>query len=350
MSILQGLWFFVIGLLFAGFLLLEGFDFGVGMATRFVARDGDERATFMRAIGPHWDSNEVWLITAGGAMFAAFPLWYASLFSGYYILLFLVLVSLILRGVSFEFASHALTVRERGFWQWANFIGSLFAPFFLGMMLTSMIQGIPLDVNGDARPEFFGVVNWLSVVGGVAVVFFSFVHGLHFLSLKLGPVASRRMLNISEKLYWIAYPALVVFVLLAFLRTDFYRVRPISTWLITVIILAATICAHVAVTKKRGGFAFASSGITLMAIIAFIFNGLFPRVMIGTDPASSIMIEDAAASPYTMKIMTVVLCIFLPIMLAYFIWSYFIQRKRLVADDSDLAEVSRSTATAAVSK
>jgi cytochrome d ubiquinol oxidase subunit II len=149
MSFLEGLWFIVIALLFALFLALDGLDFGVGMATRFVAESDRERSLFMRAIGPHWDGNEVWLITAGGAMFAAFPLWYASLFSGYYILLFLVLVALILRGVSFEFAAHSLTDRERSVWQWANFVGSLFAPFFLGMMLTSLIQGVPMDKQGQ---------------------------------------------------------------------------------------------------------------------------------------------------------------------------------------------------------
>lgn len=329
MSFLQGLWFGVIGLLFAGFLLLEGFDFGVGLATRLVARDGEERAVFMRAVGPHWDGNEVWLITAGGAMFAAFPMWYASLFSGYYILLFLVLVGLILRGVSFEFASHAVSWRERDVWQWANFAGSLVAPFCLGMMLTSMIQGLPLDGAGDARPGFFDVFNWLSVVGGVAVVFFCFVHGLHFLSLKLGAGDSRRMLNVSSKLYWVAYPALLVFVVLAFFMTDFYRARPVSSWLVTVVIAAATVCGHVAAVRKRGGWAFACSGVTLMAVIAFIFNGLFPRVMIGDDPSTSIMIKDASASPYTLGIMTVVLCVLLPVMLAYFIWSYWVQRGRL---------------------
>lgn len=341
MSFLQLMWFCVIGLLFAGFLLFEGFDFGVGMATRFLARNGDERALFMRAVGPHWDGNEVWLITAGGAMFAAFPLWYASLFSGYYILLFLVLVSLILRGVSFEFASQALTDKERNIWQWVNFVGCLFAPFFLGMMLTSFIQGVPMDDKGNVWTGFFDVVNWLSIVGGIAVVFFCFLHGLHFLSLKLGPGDSRRMLNTSEKLYWIAYPALVVFVILAFFMTDFYKLRPVTSCMLTVVILAATICGHVSTVKKRGGFAFASSGITLMAVIAWIFNGIFPRVMVAEDPAKSMMITEASASPYTMKIMTIVLCIFLPIVLAYFVWSYFIQRKRLVSDDVSMTDLRK---------
>ncbi len=338
MSVLQGLWFFVIALLFAIFLVLDGLDFGVGMATRFIAEGDRDRQLYMRAIGPHWDGNEVWLITAGGAMFAAFPLWYASLFSGYYLLLFLVLVALILRGVSFEFAAHALSDRERGVWQWANFVGCVAAPFFLGMMLTSLIQGVPMDKTGNVWAGFFDVFNWLSVVGGIAVVFFCFVHGLHFLSLKLDANRSRHMLNATGKLYWIAYPALVVFVLLALFLTDFYRLRPVSTWLITVIILVATIVAHAAALTKHGGYAFIASGVTLAGIIAFIFNGMFPRVMIADNAAYDLLIKDASASPYTLDIMTVVLCVMLPIVLAYFIWSYALQRKRLSADGEEASQ------------
>ncbi|MCI1832747.1 MAG: cytochrome d ubiquinol oxidase subunit II [Bifidobacterium sp.] len=336
MSVLQGLWFFVIALLFALFLFLDGLDFGVGMATRWLADGDTDRRLYMRAIGPHWDGNEVWLITAGGAMFAAFPLWYASLFSGYYLLLFLVLVALILRGVSFEFSAHALTDRERNLWQWANFIGCVAAPFFLGMMLTSMIQGVPMDKSGNVWAGFFDVVNWLSVVGGVAVVFFCFVHGLHYLSLKLDDTRSRHMLNASRKLYWIAYPALIAFVLLAFFFTDFYRDRAVSSWLITVVILVATIVGHVAASTRHGGYAFVSSGVTLAAIIAFIFNGLFPRVMISSDGLHDLLIKDASASPNTLTIMTIVLCVLLPIVLFYFIWSYAIQRRRIT--DRSLAE------------
>ncbi|WEV72033.1 cytochrome d ubiquinol oxidase subunit II [Bifidobacterium sp. ESL0790] len=331
-NFLQLLWFFVIALVFAIFLFLDGIDFGVGMATRVLARNGDERALYMRAIGPHWDGNEVWLITGGGAMFAAFPLWYASLFSGYYLLLFLVLVGLILRGVSFEFASHAVSDRERNVWQWANFIGSVLPPFFLGMMLTSLIQGVPMNTKGDIFGGFFDYVNLLSVVGGVAVVFFSFQHGVHFLSLKLNETESRRLLNTTEKTYWIAYPALVVFVILAFFFTDFYQRRTWSTLLITIVILLATVCGHVADMKKHGGWAFIASGVTLAGIIAFIFNGLFPNVIPAKNPSMSLSIATASASQYTLQVMTIVLCCLLPIVLIYFSWSYFIQRKRLITD------------------
>lgn len=333
MTILQLLWYGVIALLFAIFLFLDGFDFGVGMATRLVAQTPAERQLYMRAIGPHWDGNEVWLITAGGAMFASFPLWYASLFSGYYILLFLTLVALILRGISFEFAAHAETPRELSVWQWANFGGSLCAPFFLGMMLTSLIQGVPMDAQGNVWAGFWQVCNWLSIVGGVATVYFSFLHGLHFLSLKLPAADARKMLHVSSKVYWIAYPALIVFVLLAIFQTDFYRARPISTWIITVIILLATICGHWAAAHVRGGLAFIGTGVTLAGIIAFIFNGLFPRVLIATDPKFSLLIKDASASPKTLNIMTIVLVCLLPVVLVYFIWSYYIQRKRISLDD-----------------
>lgn len=329
MSVLQVLWFLVIALLFALFLFLDGLDFGVGMATRFVAKDDTDRQLYMRAVGPHWDGNEVWLITAGGAMFAAFPLWYASLFSGYYLVLFLVLVGLILRGVSFEFAGHALTDRERGLWQWANFVGSIVPPFFLGMMLTSLIQGVPMDKDGNVWAGFFGVVNWLSVVGGVAVVFFTFVHGLHFLSLKLDEDRSRQMLNVTSKLYWIAYPALVLFVILAIIFTDFYQTRTVVSLITTVVILGATICAHLAAMAKRGGLAFIASGVTLAGIIAFIFGGMFPRVMISDNGLNDLLVKDAAASPGTLGIMTIVLCCLLPVVLAYFVWSYLLQRKRV---------------------
>ncbi|MFT8703852.1 cytochrome d ubiquinol oxidase subunit II [Bifidobacterium aquikefiricola] len=329
MSVLQILWFCVVALLFAVFLLLEGFDFGVGMATRFMAENDTERQLYLRAIGPHWDGNEVWLITAGGAMFAAFPMWYASLFSGYYIPLFLILVALILRGVSFEFASHALTIRERSLWQWANFVGSLFAPFFLGMMLTSLIQGVPMDAQGNAWLGFFDIVNGLSVVGGIAVVYFSFLHGLHFLSLKMEKDHARHMLNASSKLYWIAYPALVAFVVLALIFTDFYSVHPVTTWLITVIILASTIYGHRSAVKSRGASAFIASGVTLVGIIAFIFNGMFPRVMVSAGGVHDLLVKDASASPLTLEIMTGVLCMLLPIVLGYIIWSYVMQRGRV---------------------
>ncbi|WP_125713265.1 cytochrome d ubiquinol oxidase subunit II [Companilactobacillus kedongensis] len=328
------LWFLIIGLLFAIFLFLEGFDFGVGMATRLIAHNLDEREALMSSIGPHWDGNETWLVTAGGAMFASLPLWYASLFSGYYYVLLLVLVGLILRGVSFEFTKHAETKTGKNIWLWAFFIGSVLPPFLLCMMLLSMVQGIPMNANGDAFPKFFDVVNWLSLVGGVAGVLLSLVHGLNFIRLRLdGPLRDRaRALN--KIVYPILFAGEVVFAVLVFFQTDFFTKRFGSSLLITVLIVAFSLLGYYGVLKNKEGWSFAGSGLSLSMVIVLLFNGLFPRVMIATNPAHSILIKTAANSHYTLTIMTIVACVLVPIILIYFIWSYTLFTKRINSKDN----------------
>ncbi|MFT8812088.1 cytochrome d ubiquinol oxidase subunit II [Oenococcus sp.] len=338
MTFLQILWFVVIGILFAGFIFFEGFDFGIGMATRFFAVDDQERQQVLRSVAPHWDGNEVWLITAGGAMFASFPLWYASLFSGYYILLFLILIALIFRGVSFEFGVHAQTKFERSTWLWANFIGCLFAPFLLGMMLTSMIQGVPMDAQGNVWAGFGVVVNWLSVVGGLAVTYLCFIHGLNYLSLKTKNDLHARAMNMADKLYWLVYPVLVLFALLAIFQTDFFARHAISSSVILTVIVLLTVWGHISARFGHSGHAFLASGLSLILIMAFIFNGIFPRVMIATQSKNDLLIHNASASPLTLAIMTGVLLVLLPIVLIYFAWSYWIQRRAKV----DLANGSET--------
>ena len=168
MSFLQILWFILIGVLFSGFFFLDGFDYGVGMAVKTLGHNEKERSQIIATIGPFWDANEVWLITAGGAMFASFPYWYASLFSGYYLILLIILVGLIIRGVSFEFRAKSPEPRKP-FWDNAMAIGSFIAPFFLGVMFISMIKGMPLDAHGDMTAHFFDYFNWFSIVGGIAL-------------------------------------------------------------------------------------------------------------------------------------------------------------------------------------
>ncbi|MFD1417539.1 cytochrome d ubiquinol oxidase subunit II [Companilactobacillus keshanensis] len=328
------LWFLIIGLLFAIFLFLEGFDFGVGMATRLIAHNLDEREALMSSIGPHWDGNETWLVTAGGAMFASLPLWYASLFSGYYYVLLLVLVGLILRGVSFEFTKHAETKTGKNIWLWAFFIGSVLPPFLLCMMLLSMVQGIPMNANGDAFPKFFDVVNWLSLVGGVAGVLLSLVHGLNFIRLRLdGPLRDRAR-DLNKIVYPILFAGEVVFAILVFFQTDFFTKRFTSSLLITVLIVVFSLLGYYGVLKNKEGWSFAGSGLSLSMVIVLLFNGLFPRVMIATNPAHSILIKTAANSHYTLTIMTIVACILVPIILIYFIWSYTLFTKRINPKDN----------------
>ncbi|AKP67723.1 cytochrome C oxidase assembly protein [Companilactobacillus ginsenosidimutans] len=328
------LWFLIIGLLFAIFVFMEGFDFGVGMSTQLIAHDQMEREAIMSSIGPHWDGNETWLVTAGGAMFAALPIWYASLFSTYYYLLMLVLVSLIIRGVSFEFTKHAETKFGKNLWMWTFFCGSFFAPFLLVMMLTSMIQGVPLNANGDAIGlGFFDVVNWLSLVGGVAGVLLSLVHGLNFLRLRMeGPIRDRaRQLN--KVLYPILFAGEVVFALLVIFQTDFFTKKPVSTTIIILFIVLFSLLGYYGVLKDREGWSFVGSGLSLSTVIVLIFNGMFPRVMIGTH-GNSISIANAANSHYTLTVMTIVACILVPIILIYFIWSYTLFTKRINPKDN----------------
>lgn len=329
MTNLQLLWFLLIGVLFSGFFFLDGFDFGVGMAVRFFGKNRAERDVIIRTIGPHWDGNEVWLITAGGAMFASFPMWYASLFSGYYIVLFLILVALIFRGVSFEFRANMRTEKWRNFWEWAATIGSFCAAFLFGMMFTSMIQGVPLNANGDINGTFTTYVNWFSLVGGVAVSLMCFIHGMNFLQLKTTGEIRDRAQAWNKILYPVLIVGEVLFVILLMLTTDFFDKKPGSTWAILIVLVVLTLIAWWGVFAKHNWVAFAASGLSLVSVVVLIFNGLFPRVMIGVNNVNSILIKNASSTPYTLRLMTILTLSILPIVLIYFIWSYWVFYKRL---------------------
>ena len=326
---LHFVWFLLICVLFVGFFFLEGFDFGVGLATRLLARDDEERATVIQTIGPVWDSNEVWLITAGGAMFASFPHWYATLFSGYYIPLLLILVGLIIRGVSFEFAAHSETRREKNLWQWALFIGSLMVPFLFGMIFTSLIQGMPMDEGFNIRASFTDYVNLLSVVGGIAVVLICYIHGLNYIRLKTDGEIRHRAEAVSRKLYPLLFVGLVVFAVLIYTQTDFISRRPMSTLAILAVIVIAAVLAYIGNLKHKEKLSFISTGAVLAGIVILIFNGLFPRVMIANDAANDLMISQAASTLGTLKTMTIVTVCILPFVLAYLSWSYYVFRKRI---------------------
>ena len=329
MSALQLLWFFLIGVLFAGFFFLDGFDYGVGMATITVAHNEAERDQMVQTIGPVWDGNEVWLITAGGAMFASFPYWYASLFSGYYLILMLILVGLIIRGVSFEFRVKS-PMPHKKIWDWTLGIGSAMVPFFLGVMFISMIKGMPIDVNGNFHATFFDYINWFSVVGGIALTLLTYLHGLNYLSLKTAGEVEERANNYAQFLYWVLYLGLIVFALLLIFMTDFIQVHPIGTLTMLVVIVILSIVAHAATMKHKEMTAFIASGLTLVSLVALIFIGLFPRVLISSISSRyDLLIQNASSTHYTLTVMTIATCCLLPFVLAYTIWSYWIFRKRI---------------------
>lgn len=329
MSFLQILWFILIGVLFSGFFFLDGFDYGVGMAVKTLAHNEQERSQLISTIGPVWDGNEVWLITAGGAMFASFPFWYASLFSGYYLILLLVLVGLIIRGVSFEFRKHSSDYRKP-VWDNALALGSFMAPFFLGIMFISMIKGMPIDANGNMSAQFFDYFNWFSIVGGVALTLLTYLHGLNYITLKTTGVMCERAQNYAQALYWVLYVGEVIFALLLIFQTDFMRVHPILTLLCLVLIVGFSVAAHVSTFKNAQGAAFTFSGLTLVSLVALIFCGLFPRVMISSISSKyDLMIQTASSSNYTLVVMTIATVILVPCVLAYTIWAYWIFRKRI---------------------
>ncbi|MGJ0022446.1 cytochrome d ubiquinol oxidase subunit II [Streptococcus dysgalactiae] len=329
MTALQFFWFFLIGLLFAGFFFLEGFDFGVGMAVQTLAHNEHEKDQIVETIGPVWDGNEVWLLTAGGAMFASFPYWYASLFSGYYLILLTILCGLIIRGVSFEFR-HKVPAEQKNIWNWTLTIGSVLVPFFFGVMFISLIQGVPLDAKGNMMAHFGDYINLFSLVGGVAVLLLSYLHGLNYISLKTtGPVRDRAR-NYAAFLYWVLYLGLLVFALLLFLKTDFFIQHALGTLVLLVVIVALSLFAHASVFKQHEMSAFIASGLTFVALVALLFQGLFPRVMISSISSKyDLLIQHASSSPYTLKIMSIVAISLVPFVLAYTVWAYYIFRKRI---------------------
>ncbi|MCL2281523.1 MAG: cytochrome d ubiquinol oxidase subunit II [Dehalococcoidia bacterium] len=328
---LQILWFILIAVLFIGFFFLEGFDFGVGMATRFIARNRNERNQLIRTIGPFWDGNEVWLLTAGGAIFAAFPHWYATMFSGYYIPLTIVLLALIIRGVSFEFRLKMESETSKNIWDWALFFGSLLPPFLLGVLFISMVKGMPINASMNMRAGFLDYISFYSIVGGVAVTLLCLLHGLNFISLRTMGEVRERAAALAKKLYLVLYAGLVAFAALTIRYTDFFKVRPAAIITILTALVIISILAHYFVIRKKEAFSFVLSGLTLCLVVVLIFTGLYPRVMVSSlDSAFNMTIDMAASSHYTLSLMTKVAFTILPFVLAYQIWSYYVFQQRVI--------------------
>ena len=336
MSNLQLLWFLLSAVLFTGFFFLEGFDFGVGMSVKLLAKNKRERDQVIHTIEPVWETNQVWLITAGGAMFASFPEWYASLFSGFYNFLLLVLVGLIIRGVSFKFRASAENARERTVWEWTMCIGSGLATFFLGMMFVDLVRGMPLDASKNVmNASFTDYVNLYSIVGGVAVTLISYLHGLNYLRLKTDGKVRERANAQAKKLYPVLFAGLVAFAILSFIDTDFFKERMMSSLIILVLIVVFAAMAAYGSYKDKEGFSFISTGLVFAGVVAFLFNGLFPRVMVAKDAEFHLLIENASSTPYTLKVMTIVTLVLLPIVLLYTAWSYKKFSKRVSVDVLD---------------
>lgn len=327
MELLPTVWFVAIAVLWTGYLFLEGFDLGVGMLMKLFARNNTDRRVLLNTIGPVWDGNEVWLLTAAGATFAAFPLWYASLFSALYLPLLIVLVALIFRAVAFEYRGKVNTVRWRTVWDWAIAVGSFTAAFGIGAALALTTTGLPLDANGDRHGGPFAWFSGYAVLGGFAVVAFALVHALAFLALKTDGEVRHRARRWFVRLSPIALLPLLAWMVAVQLLSG----KP-WTWILVVLGVLAAAGAWVLARNGVEGKAFGALGAFLVCATASIFGAAFPVVIPSTlDPAFNLTISNASSSAYTLGLMSIVAAIGLPLVITYQAWTYWVFRRRVSA-------------------
>jgi cytochrome d ubiquinol oxidase subunit II len=328
---LEIFWFCLIGVLWGGYFVLEGFDFGVGILLPFLPRDEDERSVMLSTIGPVWDGNEVWLVVAGAATFAAFPLWYATMFSGFYLALLLVLVCLIVRVVSFEWREKSSNPRWRGTWRWANTVGSIGAPFVWGVALANLVHGVPLNSSGGYSGDFLDLFSAYTVFAGIVVVLLFAFHGATFLTIRTAGDLCERAAHMARRL---AVPAalvaaglLVWTVAVAHDRNQRGILPPALPAALGIVVLALAVLL---VIRRRSGAAFVMTALAALAVVATIFTGLYPRVLVSHPTFSnSLTISSAASGHYALTVMTVVAGIFAPLVLLYQGWTYHVFRRRL---------------------
>jgi cytochrome d ubiquinol oxidase subunit II len=337
---LSDLWFIAIAVLWSGYFVLEGFDFGVGILLPALGRDNTDRRVMINTIGPVWDGNEVWLLTAGGATFAAFPSWYAAMFSAFYLPLLLVLVALIIRGVAFEYRGKRDHPRWRAGWDAAIFLGSLLPALLWGVAFGNILHGIPLNAAGHFTGNFWTFLNPYALLGGVTTLTLFTLHGALFLALKTtGDLRARA----NEAAGIIALPVIAAGAgFLAWTEAS-YRSAATSGEGIASVALAAIAAVALVVAAganwvHREGIAFAANFAAIAAATASLFTALYPHVLPSTlSPAYSLTTGNSASAAQTLAVMTVVACIFLPFVLAYQGWTYWVFRKRVAGPPKPLS-------------
>lgn len=330
---LNTLWFVLVGVLFTGFFVLEGFDYGVGILLPFLGKTDAERRRIINTIGPVWDGNEVWILTAGGAIFAAFPHWYATLFSGFYLALFLMLAALIVRGVAFEFRSKDRHPAWRATWDWAIFFGSAIPALLWGVALANLLKGTPIDATKTFTGGFFDLLSPYTLLAGLATLTLFVTHGAIFLDLKSAEPIRARAVAATKRVGPVATVLLLLFAGGTYLWTDVYARLGLNPGLVPLLALGALLSAGALIHRGRMGWAFAMTTLTIVFTVATLFVALFPRVMVSSlDPAWSLTIYNSSSTPYTLKVMSIVAGIFVPIVLAYQAWTYWVFRHRITAE------------------
>ncbi|MEE1939604.1 cytochrome d ubiquinol oxidase subunit II [Streptomyces sp. TRM 70361] len=322
---LHDIWFVLIAVLWTGYFFLEGFDFGVGVLTRLLARDRAERRVLINTIGPVWDGNEVWLLTAGGATFAAFPDWYATLFSGFYVPLLLILVCLIVRGVAFEYRAKRPEENWQRNWEHAIFWSSLLPAFLWGVAFANIVHGVAIDADKEYTGGVLDLLNPYALLGGATTLTLFTFHGAVFTALKtVGDIRARsRALAVRLGL---ATAVLAV----GFLGWTQLDRGDLTTLLTTAAAAAALLLAIRAITAGREGWSFTLSGVTIVAAVTTLFLSLYPNVMPSTtNPDWSLTVTNASSTPYTLTIMTWLAVLATPLVLLYQGWTYWVFRKRI---------------------
>jgi cytochrome d ubiquinol oxidase subunit II len=322
---LTDFWFGTIAVLWIGYFFLEGFDFGVGVLLPVLGKTESDRRVMINTIGPVWDGNEVWVLVAGGATFAAFPEWYATLFSGFYLALLLILVALIVRGVAFEYRGKVDSDRWRANWDRAIFWGSALPALLWGVAFANIVAGVPIDRNHEFTGSFFTLLNPYGLLGGLVTLGAFTLHGAYYLALKTDGSVRTSANALARRL-----APVVVGVAATFLLWGQFRDGRALSWALTLLAAVALVAAVGASWRGREGWAFSLTGTTLALTVASLFATLYPDVMpSSTDPAFSLTVDNASSTDYTLKVMTVVALAVTPVVLCYQAWTYWVFRKRI---------------------
>jgi cytochrome d ubiquinol oxidase subunit II len=339
---LVALWFWLLALTFTLYFFLEGFDFGVDVLRPLLARNEAEERALTGTIGPFWDGNEVWVIAAAGIMFSTFPIWYGALFSGMYPVFVVILLALLLRGVSFEYRNQVDRQRWRDVWDWMSFGGSVVPSFLWGLVLAKIIEGLAVDADANVLGGIGELFTPFSVVGGFATLLLFMLHGANFLLLRLHVDTELHARARTAALRWgaLATVAILAFVVMGYVTEGLFANFGVLPWVFPIAAAATLASIWLALTLRRDTLAFVMSGLTIVFSTLTVFLALYRRGVVlpsTLDPAFSLTLRESASQPYTLVLMTWVGAIFLPLIIGYQIWNYYVFRDRIRPDEGALS-------------
>ena len=331
---LQSLWFLLIAVLWIGYFVLEGFDFGVGMLYPFLGHDDLERRTLLRTILPLWDGYEVWVLVAGGATFAAFPGWYASLFSGFYLALFLILIGLIVRGVAIEYRNKHDGLRWRRTWDVAMPISNGLVALLWGVAFANIVRGVPLDAKGNFTGNLFTLLNGYSILGGLMLLAVFALHGAIFLALRTKGELEERARAAALRIWPVAAVLLIAFLTWTCIDQASSAPRKIVALVLTIAGLLAGAASGPLTLRRKAGAAFAATAGAIVLVVSSLFLWLYPNVFVSSTPGvPSLTISSTASNHYSLVAMTIVAVLFVPLVVAYQAWAFWVFRARLGKED-----------------